>query len=340
MFFNYEHFLESGDNYLNSKDFASAKLEYEKALNAAGNIGRKLKSEITEKIALCSENLADVHFQYGENYYDDKIYNKAIDEFNAVLLLTKDSAKIKKVEKKIKEVETVFEKENLLEMVSQNLTSGEEFLQSKDYGEAYVEFKEAYDTLKNFSVMKEELESLKQKLSEIEHSLISKYMSSAKKYVTSKKYEEAVEELEYARAIVDDFASDDVKEIENLYKKIKKEVLEDRFKGQRTDKEKVLEKAIERFENATDLFFKFGFSDVNPYNPGSGNKYMAEYNNSRRDLSMVYELIGDDFMGANKLSIAFKFYNDALNLLNENEAEYKEVNTKLELLAKMREKNG
>ncbi|MGM0608707.1 MAG: hypothetical protein ACQESP_09825 [Candidatus Muiribacteriota bacterium] len=337
MFYNEKQFIENGTKHMEEEDYATARLEFEKALNLIPAKNKKERKEVKKNFIFCSEKLADSHFQYGLNFLEDGKYERALDDFNAAMLLTEDSNKKKEIEKKLKKIEELIEREEILSYIKENLEHGNDFYEKKQYAEAYVEFKEAWEVTRNFKNLKDINEDLKEKLTRIEHFLVRKYLKTSKKHISSGKYEHALEELQQAQAIVDDFDVEDVKEIEKLYKQVKKHLMGEIFLKDNKSREKMLEKAIEEFEHYTDLYFKFVFSEANPYNPTAGNKYEKLYNIKRKNLAIVYEKIGDEYTAEGKYAVGLKFYQDALSVLNEDEVEYVEVSGKVEVAKRLKE---
>ncbi|MCK9224304.1 MAG: hypothetical protein M0Q02_04420 [Candidatus Muirbacterium halophilum] len=239
------------------------------------------------------------------------------------------------MKKKIDEVEKIIQKEKILERIQKNLETGENFLNSKEYSEAYVELKEAYEIVKNLTYMKEVKKDLETKLEEIGNYLIGSYVKKAESFIEKNKFDEAFQELEFASSIIDPFAKETISELEKLYKKVRSKVIECKLKEEDFN-DKTLEKAIEKFEDATDLYYRFGFSEDNPFNPKYENKFEKIYFEARKDLATVYEKIADKYMEQDKVAIAFKFYNDSILLLEESDPVWSEISGKIEIIQKLK----
>jgi|GEM_PF-5860425 len=332
MFYNYGDFVKKAENYLKEEDYGNAKLEYEKALRLAPDSDKK---EIGSKIEDVCQKLSEKHVEISENLISANSYEEAFDELVLAIKLAKKENK-KELGKKLGEVKELISKEKIIEKYESNLTRGEEFLENDDIRQAYVEFKEAYHGLKKLSDKDEVRKDVETKLKEIEHKLVKNYLKRVEKMINKKEYEKAWNELEQAKAIVDDFDQEDIKEMEKLYLSIKKYLVSEELGGDRKVREERLERSLARFEEAMDNYFKYGLTEKNPYIPMYANEYEKQYQIARKNLAVIYEKIGDEFVENGKSSIAMKFYNDSLSLLNEDEKEYIEVSGKLDVVRKIK----
>jgi ribosomal protein S20 len=310
-------------------------VELEKALSALSIKDRKNKKEIEEKLELCRTELSREHFQYGLNLIESGEALESLDEFNKAIILSVEAEDRKKIQKKIEDVEKIIKKEEVNEKIQKNLENGKIFFERKEYAEAFVEYKEAYESVVNLSFMKDIKIEIETKLKEIEHSLAGGYIRKAEKFIENNKYDEAFQELECAGSILDSFAKEDISELDRLYKKVRSKVIEGKLKEEDFN-DRILEKAIERYEDATDLYYRFGFSEDNPFNPKYQNKYESLYFEARKDLATVYEKIADKYMEQDKVAIAFKFYTDAISLLDEKDNVWNEVSGKIEIIQKLK----
>ncbi|PLX15725.1 MAG: hypothetical protein C0601_12155 [Candidatus Muiribacterium halophilum] len=332
MFYNYEDFVKKAEDFFNEEDFGNAKLEYEKALRLADGQNKK---DIKVKISEVCQKLSEKHVDIAENLISANSYEEAFDELVLALKLSSEENK-KSIGKKLEEIKTLIKKENIVEKYEANLERGEEFIEKENIREAYVEFREAYNGLKKLNEKDELRKDIESKLKEIEHKLVTGYLKRAEDMIEKKEYEEAWKELEQAQAIVDDFDQEDVKEIEKLYSSIKKNLVSEELTGDRHLKEEILDRALSEFEESMENFFKYGLAEKNPYIPTYTNEYERKYHITRKNLAVIYEQIGDEFVQNGKNNIALKFYSDSLALLNEDEREYIEVAGKLDVVRKIK----
>ncbi len=334
MSYKYEDFLKKAEELRIHKDYAGAKIELEKAMKIASTDKKK---QISSLLSDTNHELAAEHEQYGKNYIETGEYEKAVDELNIASELEPDSKNRERIISLIDEAGEKLARDKILDLIRNNLDNGEKFREDKNYIEAYTEFKEAYEVIRKIDVVKDIKEQVEKTLVDLEHRLVSSYIKKAESLISDKKYEEAWKELEYAEAIVDDFDKEDIKEIDRLHKKLKKHILNEQFPKESKINHEILEKAIERFEDVTDLYFRYGLSD-DPYNPHYTNRYEKEYALARAELGNIYEKIGDNFMDDEQLALAFKFYNDALIMFEEGTPQFTEISGKIDVIRKIKRK--
>jgi len=120
-----QEYEQKGDSLFKSMAFGDAKLKYEAGLHKLekkDSDNSDLKRRLEGKIFKSKEALAFHHKQRGEEMMESQVYEEAEDVFRLALKLTEDTELINELQKRLKEIQSLYEYEETTD--SQEIQSG------------------------------------------------------------------------------------------------------------------------------------------------------------------------------------------------------------------------
>lgn len=326
--YDYEYYVEKGNEFLSKKNYGEAKIEFLKAYEICLENEKDTK-ELDTKIVECDEHLAEKHIEWAQGYEDSEEYVKSISSYNQAIELLKDKKRRNEL-KKI--VEKLLEKnlnKQAQENASEYVSRGDEFIKTNDILDAFTEYKQAYLLVKDISC--EFTDALKEKLASVEKKLVDPYIEQAKKAIDENDIETARTELSYANAIIDEFNDEVLAELISLQKKVEENTDND---------EKIYvsdtqwDQAIADYREALEKYLSFDYNTGKMITPVYINKYERMYFAAKTKLGELYIKRAEGFLNDKKLNIAERIFVEAKKYFNADSEQYEHIQKKLESLKK------
>ncbi|MEZ7890544.1 MAG: hypothetical protein QMC67_02240 [Candidatus Wallbacteria bacterium] len=332
-----EEYIKQGDDFFGESRFGEAKVEYEKAEELLPSSNTEKKEYITEKIKQCCDKLCDLHLEMSRGYVESKEFEKAISELETAFELCEaESQKSKDIHKELDRVRIKMYQFEADKQAEPYILRGDEFMKEESYTEAMVEYREAIKTLKYYQESEDEFKrSAKEKLVNCEVKIVEPYIERARNFEGTKMYDEALDELNEAREIIDELDETNKtrmtinKMIFDIYKKKGQQAGEEISEEEFVSKQE-WDEAINEYKELLSLYFNYSYSENDPYYPVHQNKYEEEFKTAKKRLAGLYCKRADGNLSKQKYAMALKYYLESQNLFNEETPEYKYVMEQIE----------
>jgi hypothetical protein len=323
---DFDYYLKRANEEFEIKNYGSAKLEFEKALELISDESSfEMKKELEEKIKICKDNLAIFHFESGKKFFNEKDYNLAISELTLAnnLIDEKELEKIKEIKEIIAnsnyKLRVIYFKEKAAPFVER----GDKFFVNKDYNQAIIEYTEALNFFKNFEDEYED--EIKEKLENCLNEVIKPYIDRATLREDEGNIDEAIEELEQSLDILSN--SENINKINELNEKLKSLYEKKGFTYENDDEfisKEEWDLAINEYKEALNLYFNYNLEQDTAF-PIYANRYEERYTNAKANLGLLYKKRGDRYYKIDKKENALKEYEEAIKFFTNEDFHFKAI---------------
>jgi len=308
-----EEYLKQGDIYFNEGRFGEAKIEFEKADELTPESDKEKKEIIDRKIFECRKKLSAFHLDMSKNYIQAENFEKAVESLEVALELSDSSCDFyKEIQRELDHAKIKLFQQQSDTAAEPLIKRGDEFFNEGSFSEAMVEYREALKLLKYYQESEDELKKhAHARLIECETKLVEPYIERAKNFIETEMYEEALNELDEAREIIDD--ENKIKQhIDKLiYEAHKKKGAAETPQEEDFISKQEWDEAMEDYKELLTLYFNYSYTESDPFYPVHRNKYEDGFKEAKKRLGDLYIKRAEGHFNKNKFAVALKYFVEA-----------------------------
>jgi len=332
--------VSNGDARRNVGEWGEAKISYLKAteeFNAIREIDpdaamtaeqTELLNTINSRIEDVNSHLAIVHMEKGQAALKNHTWQVAVDELEEATRLAKDDnlAFLEEVKVLLDKARNKHRDAVMRSELTPFVDRGDDFKRSGNFGEAILEYQEAFKKASGLPESHKYVVYIKNSLTECRRSIIRPYLAKIHKACHAGKFAQASGFLKRAQLLLDN--SDNVYHafLEQLKEKIQLNLKEDEFiETEEFEAPEVWEKAVKDYEEALGLYSSFTVTD--PFAPAytGVNVFEDKFVDSRRKLGKLYKVRADRLRDQAKIEKAIRNYKEAIRLLPRSDKMFHEA---------------
>lgn len=321
-----------GDNRREAEDWGAARAAYGKALEEFERIGeddtempvtaddQALRKEIESHMTLVNSKLARAHFEWGKTASENHEWQRALDELETATELAgdEDVAFLEQVKPFLDKARVKVRDRQIHSDITPMVERGDSFRRAENFGEAILEYQEAFKSLSGLPAGHRYVEYVHEALRECRRHLVKPYLARIHRASQAGRDRQAFALLKRAQLLIDDndlIYRSFIDQIgEGIAAKLSKKDLKEIEEGDEGESAEAWTKAVAEYEEALDLYSSFTQTD--PLSPvyTNANAYEDKFVQSRRKLASLYRQRGDRFRDKAQFDRAIRQYREALKL--------------------------
>ncbi len=327
-----EEYLKQGDVYFNEGRFGEAKIEFEKADELTPESDKEKKEIIDRKIFECKKKLSAFHLDMSKNYIQAENFEKAVESLEIALELSDSSCDFyKEIQRELDHAKIkMFQKQS--DTAAEPLIKrGDEFFNEGSFSEAMVEYREALKLLKYYQESEDEFKKhAHARLIECETKLVEPYIERAKNFIETEMYEEALDELDEAREIIENENKIKQQIDKLIYEAHKKKGAAEKPREEDFISKQEWDEAMEDYQELLMLYFNYSYAESDPFYPIHRNKYEDGFKEAKKRLGDLYVKRAEGHFNKNKFAVALKYFVEAEKFFDDQTPESVYISEKIE----------